>query len=342
MAEIAAHITTTAGSGDDAPSIFEVLAQESLMLSLRPALSYTCKILASHDPMHLGFLHRYSHEVFLFIDLILHTHYLKNHSSSFAENFYSLKRIPLKCDDKSYLSKKIRLKSILFLVVLPYLKHRIDEWHKVQEDQHTHRVPQCLRERMYKLFMVWYPRVQGMCLSINFVLTLLYILGRSRYHNICLPLSGVQLSNMTPADIFNSTNIATKTITHTSILGRIYTTFSQGVSTAAVGISSGLSGAVFFLQFLEWWYASDHSSKSLTSLPIVPPPKVIQASNLPALSSVCPICHRVRTNDTALSSTGYVFCYPCIFKYVTKHKQCPVTGYPAQLSHLVRLFQPDS
>jgi peroxin-12 len=46
---------------------------------------------------------------------------------------------------------------------------------------------------------------------------------------------------------------------------------------AVVGVAGGVAGGVatalslgtFFLQFLEWWYSSDHqdSIKSLTSLP---------------------------------------------------------------------------
>ena len=48
----------------------------------------------------------------------------------------------------------------------------------------------------------------------------------------------------------------------------------QGVSVMAVTLSSSLSVGVFFLQFLEWWYASDQNVVSLTALPVPAPPKV--------------------------------------------------------------------
>lgn len=42
MAEFGAHLTSTQTS--NRPSIFEVLAQESLMSSVRPALKYATKV----------------------------------------------------------------------------------------------------------------------------------------------------------------------------------------------------------------------------------------------------------------------------------------------------------
>ena len=37
----------------------------------------------------------------------------------------------------------------------------------------------------------------------------------------------------------------------------------------------------------------------------------------------------------------YVFCYPCIYSYIKKHKRCPVTRYPTELAHLVKIYPPD-
>ena len=42
MAEAGAHLTSTAGN--EQPSIFEVLAQESLMEAVRPALRHAVKV----------------------------------------------------------------------------------------------------------------------------------------------------------------------------------------------------------------------------------------------------------------------------------------------------------
>ena len=59
---------------------------------------------------------------------------------------------------------------------------------------------------------------------------------------------------------------------------------------------------------------------------------------LPAHPTQCPLCKNVRTNPTALGSSGYVFCYPCIHRYLSQHGCCPVTHLPSTPHQLVRLY----
>lgn len=54
----------------------------------------------------------------------------------------------------------------------------------------------------------------------------------------------------------------------------------------AITLSMGLSVGVFFLQFLEWWYASDQKTRSLTALPNPPPPQVIKCKTVYILINV--------------------------------------------------------
>jgi len=122
-----------------------------------------------------------------------------------------------------------------------------------------------------------------------------------------------------------------------------------------------LPTSIFFLKFLEWWYASDFarqlSAKTAASIEL-PPPKPVRppvladdeipdddvvARNivkaLPEAEGACPVCERGITNPTAVQ-TGYVFCYPCVFRWVQdglgkdgkedgaegRIGRCPVTG----------------
>ena len=78
-------------------------------------------------------------------------------------------------------------------------------------------------------------------------------------------------------------------------------------------------------------------------LPIPPPPPPIQPheNGIPIpkqASSVCPICCEKRTNPTVLKSSGYVFCYPCIFNSVQEHKRCPVTLLESDVWMLFRIY----
>ena len=113
-----------------------------------------------------------------------------------------------------------------------------------------------------------------------------------------------------------------------------------------------LPTSIFFLKFLEWWHASDFArqlaAKTAASIEL-PPPRAVpppykgqdegesgyrdgqerQGRKLVALpedSGICPICLEEVTNPTALQ-TGYVFCYPCIFRWVQDGEDDPSRGY---------------
>lgn len=116
----------------------------------------------------------------------------------------------------------------------------------------------------------------------------------------------------------------------------------------ALSLSTGLSVGVFFLQFLEWWYSSENQEtiKSLTALPTPPPPVHLDYNSdsplLPKMKTVCPLCRKNRVNDTVLATSGYVFCYRCVFHYVRSHQACPITGYPTEVQHLIKLYSPEN
>jgi peroxin-12 len=95
------------------------------------------------------------------------------------------------------------------------------------------------------------------------------------------------------------------------------------VGSVALSLSTGLSVGVFFLQFLDWWYSSENQEtiKSLTALPTPPPP-----------------VHLDYNSDSPL----YVFCYRCVFNYVRSHQACPITGYPTEVQHLIKLYSPEN
>jgi peroxin-12 len=39
-----------------------------------------------------------------------------------------------------------------------------------------------------------------------------------------------------------------------------------------------------------------------------------------------------------LAVSGYVFCYPCLFRHVSGAHCCPVTRTPASLDHIRKLY----
>jgi peroxin-12 len=92
-------------------------------------------------------------------------------------------------------------------------------------------------------------------------------------------------------------------------------------------------GLIVFVKLADWWFSSEGEAAP-EALPGIPPPSRPPSpeDGIPAPSArdECAICGRKRTNPTAATS-GYVFCYPCIFRHVQVRPRLP-HGMHAALS----------
>ncbi|NXF98515.1 PEX12 protein, partial [Eubucco bourcierii] len=356
MAELGAHLTT-ASAGDDRPSIFEAVAQDSLMAAVKPALQHLVKVLAESNPGRYGFLWYWFDEVYVVLDFLLQQHCLTRCSASFSENFYSLKRIPLgDCRRQPLatagLPKRQHWKSLLLLVLVPYLKGKLEKLVSSlrDEDEYSIHPPSSAWKRFYRAFLAAYPFVNMTWEGWFLIQQLCYILGKAQHHSPLLRLASVRLVRLTAEDIqaLQKRSAAAPSSQALSIKARAQSAVKKVLGGIALSLSTGLSVSVFFLQFLDWWYSSENQEavKSLTALPTPPPPVHLDrgatSALLPKLKSVCPLCRKIRINATALSTSGFVFCYRCAYSYVKTHQRCPVTGYATELQHLVKLYSPES
>lgn len=340
MAE-GAHLTSAVNN--ETPSIFEVLAQESLMSAIKPALKHAVRVFAENRPDRYGLLLKYYEEIYTVLDLVLEGYYLKKYCASFAENFYGLKRVPVTETSASSLPRKAFWKSLFCLVCLPYIKQKLDE--KFEDLRHALNTnPGSLEiSRLKKAFVAVYPYIHTGWEGAILWYQAAYMFGKTDWHTPFLPLSDVILTyDSEPADdTGQSSNL--QPWHDLRFQQKLLVVLKKSFNMAAVTVSTGLSVGVFFIQFLDWWYANDVNATSLTSLPVPDPPEVDSKDiDLPYDSHVCPICHRQRSNDTALSVSGYVFCYPCVYDYVKQYGICPVTNYPARTDHLIKLYLDDS
>ncbi|MCO5596351.1 hypothetical protein L7F22_050412 [Adiantum nelumboides] len=106
---------------------------------------------------------------------------------------------------------------------------------------------------------------------------------------------------------------------------------------------TGLIASVFLFKMMEWWYQSAEERVSAPTIyPAPPPPPAPKVAEkgipLPKDKRVCPLCMKKRTNPALVASSGFVFCYPCIFSYVSQYNRCPVTLIPAASNQIRRLF----
>ncbi|XP_075513453.1 peroxisome biogenesis protein 12 isoform X2 [Primulina tabacum] len=120
------------------PTFFEMAAAQQLPSSLRAALTYSLGVLALRRP----FIHKildYEDEFFALLMMVLETHSLRTTDASFSESLYGLRRrgveIVLRKSNvpadsgaeirQTGLQKHQKLLSVMFLVVLPYMKSKL-------------------------------------------------------------------------------------------------------------------------------------------------------------------------------------------------------------------------
>ncbi|XP_060601531.1 peroxisome assembly protein 12-like [Ruditapes philippinarum] len=332
MAE-GAHLTSAVGH--ERPSVFEVLAQESLISTVRPAIKHAVRVAAENRPERFGWLLQHYDEVYTALNFLLEQYYLRKYCATFAENFYSLKRVYGDTPSSSRLPRGVVWKSLFYVVILPYIKQKMDE--KFEDLRHVYNTYAGNQEmsRLSKTFVAVYPYVhtvwEGAVLSYQTA----YMFGKCDWHSPFLHLTGVTLCN----DLEEGDSISSRSTPwqQLSLQEKLVLVVKKLLNFTAVSVSTSLSVGLFFIQFLDWWYTSETSHKSLTSLPVPDPPERDSSSEATQFN-ICPICHRTRSNDTALSVSGYVFCYPCIYDYVKEYKKCPVTKFPAQTEHLIKLY----
>jgi peroxin-12 len=98
----------------------------------------------------------------------------------------------------------------------------------------------------------------------------------------------------------------------------------------------------WLLQVVEWWYTAGEEKVEEARRNVPPPPPAYppHPGGMPLIAdaSVCPICHRKRVAPAQLATSGYVFCYKCIYTIVATHGRCPVTHIRASLDDIRRLF----
>jgi hypothetical protein len=159
-----------------------------------------------------------------------------------------------------------------------------------------------------------------------------------------LHLGGMKLKRITAADMkalsaADTAALAARTAKYAAMgtaSRTIRQVFDYLLDTAGFAMPLG----VFFLSFMQWWYARE-VDRPQSVLPIPPPPMAAKAVptgvSLPDRAEVCPVCRNATSNPTALAASGYVFCYPCIYRYIEQNNRCPVTWVPATTEMLVSL-----
>lgn len=365
------------GGQGSRPTFFEMAAAEQLPRSLRAALTYSIGVLALRTPL-LHKLLDYEHESFSLLMLVLEAHSLRTTDASFSESLYGLRRRPanIKIDDtsssssSSHLRRRQKLLSLLFLVVLPYLKSKLhsiyikereaiiqatlwgdenqsyDSMLSTRADSVTTRIT----KRFQKIVGLFYPLLHAGTEGFQFAYQMLYLLDATGYYSLALHALGIYVCRATGQELMDASSRISKIRSRERdrLRGPQWIKTLQGALlsctyTVLDYAQTGLIAAVFFFKMMEWWYQSAEERMSAPTVypppPPPPPPKVAKEGvQLPSDRTICPLCLQKRVNPSVMTVSGFVFCYACIFKFVTQYKRCPATMVPATVDQIRRLF----
>eukprot|EP00741_Cyanophora_paradoxa_P007550 tig00001154_g7302.t1 len=377
-------ITSLAGDESAAlrPSFFELIAQDRLLPPLAPALKYVLSLLAQRDPRFVRWADR-SEEIFTVAMAALEWSFLRRHDSSFEENFYGLCRARLPSSSAlrrqaprqergslggqlekagrstDGLRDRDRLLSLFFLVGMPYLRTKADEWFASQagpvtpfgrlpaappEQSPPQRSEGTAWERGRRRLLEWavkvYPYANAGVEASVFAYQALYLLGLTPHFTPWLRIQRLVIRRSTPRDAGGASGGAgAGAAGRGEEAGRAGRSLGDVVYRMLDGTRYALIAAVFLFKFLEWYYSVEPQGAG--GLPAVPPPgpprRALGGIPVPRDKRVCPLCRRPRTN-AAVAPSGIAFCYPCLFAYVREHRRCPVTFLPASLDQLRRIY----
>ncbi|KAF3604809.1 hypothetical protein DY000_02051498 [Brassica cretica] len=346
-------------------------AAQQLPSSLRAALTYSLGVFA----LRRSFLHRildYEDEFFASLMLVLEGHSLRT-TVRLRLGKGSGEEV-----QRSGLEKRQRILSVVFLVVLPYFKSKLHGIYNKErearlreslwgtEDQGEEPVvPRGnsgnqelsvrvqLATKIKKLSFM--PRVGNLdvlllCAGLSFTYQVLYLLDATGFYSLVLQALRIQVCRATGEELMDTSSRISKIRNHERerLRGPPWFKTVQGALLSCSYVvldyaQTGLIAAVFIFKMMEWWYQS--AEERLTAPTVYPPPppppspKVAKEGiHLPPDRTLCALCLQKLANPSVVTVSGFVFCYSCVFKYVSQYKRCPVTLIPASVDQIRRLF----
>ena len=98
-------------------------------------------------------------------------------------------------------------------------------------------------------------------------------------------------------------------------------------------MSYALIGLLIGLKFFELYSNRQKKENNIVTAANVEPPY----KNTAVGKGICGICKQTWTNPTALTSSGYVFCYTCIKTSIQVFGVCPITKIKSNEKNLRKL-----
>ncbi|XP_059612376.1 peroxisome assembly protein 12 [Phlebotomus argentipes] len=316
MAENSAHLAANLQSK---PSIFEVVAAESLAGTFYPAFRRITQFLVLRNPETFAFVLRHYDEIFFLANGVIQSYYLKNRGGTLAEVFYGLRRFSTGSND---FSRKDRILALLFSVIFPYVKikadKRINQWKEALRDGDW--MPRAgLKQLIIKIHGVSI----GVHECLKIVQYIAYLSGNSQSHTPLFRAINQGLTYIQGDDEeteWTWRNLLRGHLKMSTILSEV--------------ILKSLEFSAFFIQFLQWWQ-TEAQHTDLTSLPTPSFPVLTRDLNY---QNVCPVCLGKWNRPACCALSGYIYCYKCIVTAIERTGVCPASNYPISIEDIFLVY----
>ena len=334
------------------PTFLELISQEQLLSGLHPAVAFLLERWAQREtrPGWRRRLWRWRDEAYLAILLALEARSLTKYGASMAEHFYGLRRVQWRSNEETFRrpdrredvgaattrspSKALVRTSLLELVLLPYVRLKLDAWCRdalaaPSASPASANAPPSFATR---LLLRLYPWLRAVDRAAIFAHQLLYLFEQTPYYNWPLRLQHTVLQRRTwEADALWPATAAA-TASRWQRWGDAL--FRAGKYAVIIGLYS--------LRFMEWYrHAAEQKRREALSQQRVPPPPEPLPPNvhLDVPSNGCVLCKREYCrHPAACTASGYVFCHDCLERHLRAHRQCPVSGVRADEHDIRRLY----
>ncbi|KAI9197450.1 Pex12 amino terminal region-domain-containing protein [Polychytrium aggregatum] len=338
MEVLSTHLPSAIGSHsslEDKPTFFELVANDKLAELFKPALNYILSNYAQRYPRYLIHLANRFDEAYALLMLWVEWYYLTTWGGSFSENFYGLRRTGTRsgADSAERLSRRQKWISLLSLILVPYLKSKMDLYAEAAAAEAENPRPgvqrtnaQTWKAKVKKAAVAVYPYLGSGTSLLAFVYQILYLYGKTEFYSPWMHLAGLKYRRLNANDYKNHESQTRPPTRSTTSLGIARAAVTQGLDFLKVA----LPACILVYRFLGWWYSDANLARRQDGQDAVipPPPEPIprhdQGIRMPADPNICGLCLDTRTNPSMLF-TGYVFCYPCLHRYVDEYGRCPVT-----------------
>lgn len=291
-------------------------------------------------------------ESILLLELLVEWSFLYKYNSTFTEKFLSLQRFDI-TNQPDGLNKKQIFLSLISLAFGPYLFKKLDDYNELLADKAFGLQSEDLSQlsQNEKNFYICYGKFKKFYEFVRIITWISYASSVSKHPN---PVMAILLRDMrlgyTDVDVLQ--NMSGNKLSD-RIASNVSSTFNLAFKSFA-----------FVIQFIDYWLSQADVRQLLSTrgsnVNIPSPRNLEQEINKTKSSSsstsssdasvsnpslrrslspgLCPLCLRSRRNSTALSCSGYIFCYSCITHFVTEHSSCPISGFPATVTQLIRIY----